>query len=98
MMTSSSSHRVSRESLRAGHVRAQALVSDPSVDLVPDAQHRRSVQQMLRDRPDGAGDGWLFGYGSLIWNPMVRFTARRVATVPGYHRRFCVWTHLYRGT
>ncbi len=98
MMTSSSPHRVSRESLRDGQVRAQALASDPHASLVTDAQHRRSVRQMLRDRPDGGGDVWLFGYGSLIWNPMVRFTARRVATVPGYHRRFCVWTHLYRGT
>ena len=40
---------------------------------------------------------WLFGYGSLIWNPAFHFTDRLTGTVYGYHRRFCLWTHLGRG-
>ena len=40
---------------------------------------------------------WLFGYGSLIWNPAFHFTDRLTGTVHGYHRRFCLWTHLGRG-
>jgi cation transport protein ChaC len=44
-----------------------------------------------------AGGVWLFGYGSLIWNPAFHFTDRLIGTVYGYHRRFCLWTHLGRG-
>ena len=40
---------------------------------------------------------WVFGYGSLMWNPEVAHTARVMATVHGYHRRFCVYSHVYRG-
>ena len=43
------------------------------------------------DLSDGV---WLFGYGSLIWNPAFHFTERLTGTVHGYHRRFCLWTHL----
>ena len=40
---------------------------------------------------------WLFGYGSLIWNPAFHFTGRLIGRIWGYHRRFCLWTHLGRG-
>ncbi len=40
---------------------------------------------------------WLFGYGSLIWNPAFHFTDRLIGRIWGYHRRFCLWTHLGRG-
>lgn len=46
-----------------------------------------------------ATDGlWLFGYGSLIWRPEIEFAERRVATVRGWHRRFCLWQWRFRGT
>ena len=41
---------------------------------------------------------WVFGYGSLMWNPEVPHTGRMMATVHGYHRRFCVYSHVYRGS
>ena len=44
-----------------------------------------------------SGGVWLFGYGSLIWNPAFHFTDRLTGTVFGHHRRFCLWTHLGRG-
>jgi cation transport protein ChaC len=91
-------HHLSRETVQAGAWRAHITAVDPTMELLSDAEHRRSVDAMLRDRPDGGGDVWLFAYGSLIWNPMVHFVAKRIATVPGYHRCFCLWTHLYRGS
>jgi cation transport protein ChaC len=44
------------------------------------------------------GDVWVFGYGSLMWNPAIEFTERRLATIYGYHRKFCLSTPLGRGT
>ncbi len=41
---------------------------------------------------------WVFGYGSLIWNPGFAHGARRLATLPGYHRSFCMRSIHHRGT
>ena len=41
---------------------------------------------------------WVFGYGSLIWNPGFCFTAGALATLCGYHRSLCIWAVHYRGT
>ncbi len=41
---------------------------------------------------------WVFGYGSLMWRPGFSFTEKRVATVHGYHRALCVYSHVHRGT
>ena len=46
----------------------------------------------------GPGDPWIFGYGSLIWNPLLDFAERRPATLEGFHRRFCLWSKTGRGT
>jgi cation transport protein ChaC len=43
-------------------------------------------------------DVWLFGYGSLIWNPTVDFVKRRVARATGWHRAFCLATPAARGS
>ncbi|MFH5923480.1 gamma-glutamylcyclotransferase [Roseomonas xinghualingensis] len=45
-------------------------------------------------------DGFLyvFGYGSLIWKPGFAFEATHPALLRGFHRRFCIWSHRYRGT
>ncbi len=41
---------------------------------------------------------WVFGYGSLIWNPGFPFIERLPARVFGYHRTLCVYSHVHRGT
>lgn len=43
-------------------------------------------------------DIWIFGYGSLMWNPGFEFTERQEAYLPGWQRSFCVFSHRYRGT
>jgi cation transport protein ChaC len=40
----------------------------------------------------------VFAYGSLIWRPGFPFLAREAALLRGYHRRFCLWSRIYRGT
>jgi cation transport protein ChaC len=46
----------------------------------------------------GSEDLWIFGYGSLIWRPGFAFEERQIATVHGYHRALCVYSHVHRGT
>lgn len=43
-------------------------------------------------------DLWVFGYGSLMWNPGFPFVGQSRAVLYGYHRRFCIASHRYRGT
>jgi cation transport protein ChaC len=41
---------------------------------------------------------WVFAYGSLMWNPEMRFAERLPARIHGYHRSFCLYSPEYRGT
>lgn len=40
----------------------------------------------------------VFAYGSLIWKPEFEFSRRFVATLPGWHRAFCMRIERWRGT
>lgn len=44
------------------------------------------------------GHVWIFGYGSLIWNPLFEYEQRELTLLHGYRRRFCLKTELSRGT
>lgn len=61
-----------------------------------------ALAQMARDRerlvPPPGEDFWVFGYGSLMWHPGFPHVEVRVARLHGYHRRFCIYSHRYRGT
>ena len=41
---------------------------------------------------------WVFGYGSLMWQPGFAFVEMRRARLVGYHRSFCIYSLHYRGT
>lgn len=41
---------------------------------------------------------WVFGYGSLMWNPGFPVAERHVARMKGYHRSFCMRSIHHRGT
>jgi len=47
---------------------------------------------------DTANDIWVFGYGSLIWNPEFPHSEMRRARLHGYHRDLCVYSVEHRGT
>ena len=56
----------------------------------------RSASVYPRDAADG--DLWVFGYGSLMWNPGFPHLASAPALLRGYHRAFCVYSVHHRGT
>lgn len=41
---------------------------------------------------------WVFGYGSLIWNPGFPVAEQGVARLTGWHRSFCMRSIHHRGT
>lgn len=41
---------------------------------------------------------WVFGYGSLIWEPGFEWEERVLACLPGWHRSFCMRSIHHRGT
>lgn len=57
-----------------------------------DTERRR----WLDDRWDQ--DLWVFGYGSLMWDPSVEFNEVRHAHCLGHQRSFCLWDEGGRGS
>ena len=41
---------------------------------------------------------WVFGYGSLLWNPGFEVAETAIATLDGYRRSFCMRSIHHRGT
>ncbi len=46
----------------------------------------------------GDGDLWVFGYGSLMWEPGFDVIETRRARLDGFHRSFCMRSIHHRGT
>jgi len=89
---------VTREALRDGSLLAEARQRvPPGTTLLSDAAIEADLDVRLARHPRDA-DVWLFGYGSLMWNPAIEFAERRPGAVHGWHRRFCLWLHMGRGT
>jgi glutathione-specific gamma-glutamylcyclotransferase len=44
------------------------------------------------------GSLWIFGYGSLIWDPGFPVAERRIGRVRGWHRSFCMRSIHHRGS
>jgi len=44
------------------------------------------------------GTTWVFGYGSLIWNPGFPVARQEIARLSGWHRSFCMRSIHHRGT
>ena len=57
-------------------------------------QRAASLAATLACRPDD-GSVWIFGYGSLIWNPALNYRESCTGTLPGWHRAF--WLRLTAG-
>lgn len=88
---------LTRESLSADSVRQSIRQANPQIPVWSDAQLDESLEQTLAQAPDRKNI-WVFGYGSLLWNPIIDIVRRTPGTVYGYRRRFCMISPTGRGT
>ena len=70
---------------------------DPAI-CWDDERQARSMAETLAAAPSLEAGIWIFGYGSLIWNPMLRFDERHWATLPGWRRSFSLGMVAGRGS
>jgi len=88
---------LTRADLERNRIRQELAQTPLGPHLLSDAELEESLWQILQAR-EGNEDCWIFGYGSLVWNPLFDFEEKRVVTTHGYHRSFCLWSRINRGT
>ncbi|MGA8009153.1 MAG: gamma-glutamylcyclotransferase [Thiomonas sp.] len=69
---------------------------DHGLPQFPERDPQDMLEAALGSRPDG--DLWVFGYGSLIWNPEVAHEEVLAARVWGWRRTLRMWSRINRGT
>jgi cation transport protein ChaC len=89
--------RLTREDLENDALRKSYEHVRHDVPPVPEDKFHASLDNILAGW-NPARDLWVFGYGSLIWNPLFKFVAHKLATIHGFHRRFCLRSRLGRGS
>ena len=87
---------LSRALIEGGGLEAMVARHAPTVRLLTQEEREQSLRDTLAVRP--AGDVWVFGYGSLIWNPTFRSVERRIARIDGWRRDFCLAAIAGRGS
>ena len=87
---------LTRDSILSGKIHEIVKAEDSSMRLLTEEERRESLLSMFSDRKIDQ-DVWIFGYGSLIWNPAIHFERKDIMTIYGFHRKFCLKTYLGRG-
>jgi cation transport protein ChaC len=93
-------HRITRQNLLDGSM-LEKVHGDAKI--IPDMHFRTQADmaallEAALSEHDANEDLYVFGYGSLIWNPAFHYIAAVPATLHGWHRRFCLKVFVGRGT
>jgi cation transport protein ChaC len=92
--------KITRQTLLDGTLRARLLqfaAANPDIRMRSEAEMTALMDATLAGHPP-EDDLYVFGYGSLIWNPAFHFEDKTTALLRGYHRRFCLRMIQGRGT
>lgn len=92
--------KITREALLDGTLKQRHdfyAQAHPDMGFRSEAEMSALLEQTLAQHPEGE-DLWVFGYGSLIWNPAFNYIEKRCALVHGWHRSFCLKLFMGRGT
>jgi cation transport protein ChaC len=75
----------------------QEIERTSGVPCLSDEQLEKSRQETLSTLPD-PDELWIFGYGSLMWNPNFTYEEEQKAKLSGYSRAFCLKLFSNRAT
>lgn len=81
--------------------RIEQIVADARAlgyDFFLTAEEREASLKSALARYQPGEEAWVFAYGSLMWNPAIEFAESLPCRIEGWHRSFCFWTPLGRGT
>lgn len=67
-------------------------------DFFLTAEEREASLKDALARYEPGEEAWVFAYGSLMWNPAIEFVDQQPCVLDGWHRSFCFWLPLGRGT
>ena len=87
---------LTRDDLENDRLRARIRENFPDYPLLDEARFEASRRRVL-EQIEGR-DVWIFGYGSLIWNPCIDFDRSEPARINGLTRRYCLWDKSGRGS
>lgn len=88
---------LTRSAILSGEIARLSEGARKNTPVMSDHQRRELIQQTL-DTLGSTAELWVFGYGSLMWNPAIEFVEQRRCRLQGYQREFCFWTAFSRGT
>jgi len=88
-----------REDFTAARARriAEEVLKRGAVPLMSEEARQASLAAVRASVP-AETDVWVFGYGSLMWNPAIHVVASKRAHVRGYRRNFCLTMSVGRGS
>lgn len=69
-----------------------------ALTLLTDEELGPALARHLAVRARAEEPLWVFGYGSLLWQPEFAIAEQRLALLRGYHRRFCLLQRRFRGS
>jgi cation transport protein ChaC len=76
---------------------ADIMAKRGGVPFMSEEARKASLRAIRASVAEGQ-DVWVFGYGSLMWNPAIHVADSRKAHVRGYHRTFCLTLNAGRGS
>ncbi len=89
---------LTREMLLAGGLGDFIRKSSPETHVLTDEERANNLAALLAERPEHGSGLWVFAYGSLMWNPLIRISETRLAKALGWRREFCLATKGGRGS
>ena len=87
--------KIKRDMLEHDSVRQAVERSGHRGIMISEEDLLTSLKSTLQKKPRNQSI-WVFGYGSLIWNPMLEYVEKRPARIRGYHRGFYCWSRINR--
>ncbi|MBO68795.1 MAG: gamma-glutamylcyclotransferase [Acidiferrobacteraceae bacterium] len=89
--------KITRALIMDGIIERMAKESVGDDPVTTDIERKTAIDRILESTPVG-NPTWVFGYGSLIWNPAIRYCQKMIGTVYGYRRTFSLWSTIGRGS